>query len=238
MRSLLLLFLSILLLSSIKTYAKVCPKGTYLVKGHPRQAYYRSDGIYVSNTAVSSYCKNYRNDGPLKSEFKIRMPRGWPHRKESFKKCPKKSLKKIQKSLAEFPKILTNVGSLRIYCADRSIYPSNPASSAPANKIIVLYESSFSGDLKRYIAHELAHILYERLSDKEKEDYRKVGLWKLDENGNIYTSRKIFSEPDGANGPDEDFSNNVEHYLFNKNDFNKKFPSVFKWIEDLFGDKK
>ncbi len=238
MRYLQLLFLFSLLCVSVKTHAKVCPKETYLVKGHLREAYYRSDGTYVSKTTVSSYCKNYRDDGPLKIEFKIRMPKGWPHSKELFKKCSKKSLNRIQKSLVELPKILTNVGSLKIYCADRSIYPNNPASSAPTVKIIVLYDSAFSGDVERYVAHELAHILYDRLSNEEKRELHKVSLWEKDKKGEYRTIRKKFSEPDGSNDPAEDFSNNVEHYLFNKKEFKKIYSSISKWIENLLGEKK
>ena len=232
------LFLFLWVCVSTEAYAKECPKGTYLVREHPRHAYYRSDGTYVSKTTISSYCKNYRDDGLLKSEFKSMMPKGWPHKKEKFKKCSKKNLTRTQKILAELPKILTNVGSLKIYCADRSIYPNNPASAAPAAKIIVLYDSSFSGDLRRYIGHELAHVLYDRLSNEEKRELHKISLWGKDKNGKYLTTRRKFSEPDGANDPDEDFANNVENYLFNKEEFRKEFPLIFNWIDHLFGGEK
>ncbi len=217
--------------------AQECPEGMYRVQEHYRQAHYRN-GSFIEGTNVSSYCKNYRSDGPLKSEFYQKMPRGWPQKEEKVKKCDSGNQAKISKALSALPKILTDIGKLKIHCADKSKHPHNPASSAPSEKIVVLYESAFSGNVRRYVAHELAHILYNRLSDNEKAAYNNVALWKVDENGKLYTSRKIFSEPDGANDPDEDFSNNVEHYLFNKNEFKSKFPSIFEWIKALFGDKK
>ncbi|MGB0453771.1 MAG: hypothetical protein ACPGJV_08640 [Bacteriovoracaceae bacterium] len=220
-----------------ETYASSCPEGMYRVQGHYRQAHYRN-GKYVKGANVSPHCKHYRSDGPLKPEFKLRMPKGWPQKKEKFKKCSKKNQKKINKALSTLPKILTNIGKLKIHCADRSVYLGNPASSAPNVKIIVLYDSAFSGDVKRYIAHELAHILYTRLSDEEKKILHKVSSWTEDKNGRFKTKRKKFSEPDGAIDPDEDFSNNVEHYLFNKRHFRRDYPEIFKWLKNLFGDKK
>ena len=94
-------FLSIV----VNANAKSCPEGTYLVHKHQRQAYYRSDGTHVSATTVSSYCRNYRDDGPLKQEFLKKMPRGWPHKKEKFKKCSKAKQERISKILSSVPKI-------------------------------------------------------------------------------------------------------------------------------------
>ncbi len=83
-----------------------------------------------------------------------------------------------------------------------------------------------------------AHILYDRLSDEEKRGVHKASLWEKDKNGKYITARTKFSEPDGANDPDEDFANNVEHYLSNNSEFRREYPLVFNWMEILFGDKK
>ena len=68
----------------------MCPEGTYSVQGHPRHSYYRSNGTHVSATNVISYCRNYRNDGPLNPQFLTRKPRRWPQKKEIFKLKNKK----------------------------------------------------------------------------------------------------------------------------------------------------
>jgi len=69
------------------------------------------------------------------------------------------------------------------------------------------------------MAHELAHRLYQQLPENEKADYRSENGWyNIARNGEAakwYCVRKSFVDPDGGNSPDEDFSNNVEYYLFN-----------------------
>ena len=218
------------------TYSSSCPDGMYQVRGHDRKAHHR-DGHYVQATKVSSYCKHYRNDGPLKLKFRQRMPQGWSQKKEKFKKCSRKKQNKIAKALSELPPILTNVGHLKIHCAVRSVYPKNPATVAPEAKIIVLYDSVLAKNMKRIIAHELAHILYDRLSDEEKEELYKVSLWE-DDKKKFSPKRKKFSELDGANDPDEDFANNIEHYLFENKNFQNKFPKIHQWIKKLMGGQR
>lgn len=222
---------------SVEVYAEPCPSGKYFVQGHSRQAYYRNDGTHVSKAVISSYCKQYRSDGALKLKFNPNNPKRWPHKKEKFKKCTQKQKNQIQKALIDLPKILTNVGSLKLHCAKKSVYSNNPAASAPISKVIVLYNSAFTEDIKRYIAHELAHILYDRLSDFEKKSYRDASGWEV-RNGQYRIKRKKFSAPDGASDPDEDFSNNVEYYLVENKEFKKRFPKISKWIKKLLGDKK
>jgi hypothetical protein len=209
----------------------------YKVQEHYRQAHYRN-GKFVKGSNISAYCKHYRSDGPLKSIFKSNMPRGWPQKKEKFKKCSQIKQRKIDKALSALPKILTNIGKLKIHCANRSIFSGNPASTAPSVKIVVLYDLAFSEDLSRYLAHELAHILYDRLSDEEKKSLHKVSRWIKTINGEFKTKRKKFSEYDGKSDPDEDFSNNVEHYLFEKESFKKDYPKIFNWLEAFWRDKK
>ena len=228
----LLTFLTLYFIRNV--YALSCPDNMYRVKEHYRQAHYRN-GSYVEGVKVSSYCKHYRSDGPLQTKFHQRMPKTWPKKNERFKKCLKKNQGKIEKALSELPEILTNIGRLKIYCANRSVYPSNLASVASKEKIIVFYDLVFSKGWKQVLAHELAHILYDRLSKKEKKELYKVSLWKESE-GKFSIKRKRFSEPDGSNDIDEDFANNIEHYLFENKTFKKSFPKINEWIKKIMGD--
>ena len=50
--------------------------------------------------------------------------------------------------------------------------------------------------------------------------------------------RKQFTEEDEVNDPDEDFANNLEHYLFEKESFKKSFTEIYSWIDHFLGDKK
>ena len=69
-------------------------------------------------------------------------------------------------------------------------------------------------------AHELAHILYIHLSDKERDSYKSVAKWESvitaeDKTATVNT-RKVFTAIDGIFSPDEDFANNIEYYLFDE----------------------
>ncbi len=83
----------------------------------------------------------------------------------------------------------------------------------------------------------MAHLLWSRLSDKEKFSHQNAGHWSLVQGIYIY-NRTTFSEPDGKNGPEEDFANNIEHYFSNPKKFKKNFPKINTWIGTFFkGDK-
>jgi len=229
--------LLLFLLTLFNAQANSCPEGTYSIQNHPRQAYYKNDGTHVSSTTVSSYCRHYRDDGLLKEQFLLEKPKKWPHPKEKFKECLKEKQKIVSKILKSIPKILTNIGKLEIYCAQKSEVSNNPATCAPEKKIIVLYDSSFNMNTKKIIIHELAHLLWSRLSDKEKQSYFDVSKWRKFDNIYIY-NRASFSAPDGKNGPEEDFANNIEYYFTKPINFKRGFPQIDSWIKKILGDNK
>ncbi|MEI8347207.1 MAG: hypothetical protein WCG27_07055, partial [Pseudomonadota bacterium] len=193
-----------------------CAPGQYQVREHSRTEYYRKDGTYVSEAKVKTYCKEYQNFKPLKLKFEEKMPRGWPHKKEKFKKWSELEKKKVTAIINNLPKALNQVGELKILRADKSETPNNPASSAPEKNIIVIYDSIKDYDLQRVLAHELAHLLYLSLPGDTINAYSESADWKRDGKGNYTTTRTNFTEEDGSTGPEEDFANSVEHILFNK----------------------
>lgn len=83
-------------------------------------------------------------------------------------------------------------------------------------------------------ARELTHILYDRLSENEKREINKISQWEINKAGIYVTSKNLFSEKDGANDPDEDFANNVEHYLYNTDNFKKSFLPISVWLDHFF----
>ncbi len=219
-------------------FANVCPKGTYQVRNHPRSAYYRSDETYVSATTVSAYCKQYRSFEPLEIQFENTKPTAWPYKKEIFKNWKKSEIKQLTEILNKLPDVLTHIGNLKIFRADKSIIADNPASSIPGKNIIVLYDSAIPSDTKRIIIHELAHILYENLSEEEKDTYNISSGWIKLKSRQIVTNRTTFSAPDGANSVDEDFANNIEYYFADSVKFKNDFRNIYDWINRYFGGKQ
>ena len=214
-----------------------CPTGKYPVKAHIRTDYYRNDGTYVSGTNVSETCREYRELKLLSTKFLVNVPKGLPHKKEKFRSWTKKEKADVTKAFNELPAILTQVGELKIYRAIKSEIQDNPSTSAPEDKIITIYDNVSKHELKRVLAHELAHILYVSLSKQERESYCKAARWELDKSQNIYTTeRKSFSADDGKINPEEDFANNVESFYFQRKEIEKDLD-IYKWIQKIAGEE-
>lgn len=233
----LIFFVALLCIWSLRIRAAQCPSGKYPVRAHTRTDYYRHDGTYVSGTNVSESCREYRTLKPLIIKFSQNMPKGWPHKKEKFRRWTEKEKSDITKALNELPAVLTQIGELKIYRAIKSEIPDNPGTSAPEEKIITLYDSISKHELKRVLVHELAHIYYASFSKDELESYYQAAQWKFDKSENIYvTDRKSFLVADSKIGPEEDFSNNIEYFYFKKADIEKE-QNIYNWIKKMVGEE-
>jgi hypothetical protein len=109
--------------------------------------------------------------------------------------------------------------------------------------VIALYDRAFQTDqnIARVLAHEFSHKLYRRLSIDDARSYNSAGDWLLlrTPRGDLIFApdRDGYVEDDGREGPDEDFCNNLEYFLFNPHQLKTKTPKVYDWIRKKFGDK-
>jgi hypothetical protein len=229
----LLLFLSIAIILE-QARALECPPGQYIISAHSRDSYYRNDGTFVSASKVEAYCRRHNFLSPLKLTFLSKMPDGWPNQLELFKNWTPLEKKEVEKSFNSLPKILKNLGEVKLYRAVKSSFPNNQSTSGPDVSIIVLYDSAKQFGYRQALAHEIGHILFSKLSKDEKEDYLSVARWRFTK-GYFETSRKSFSEPDGVLSPEEDFANNVEHAV-GKHDLTDE--QISKYLRSLLGIKK
>ena len=46
-----------------------------------------------------------------------------------------------------------------------------------------------------------------------------------------------YVEEDGTEGPNEDFSNNIEYFLFNPKNLHERTPKVYDWIRKRYGEE-
>ncbi|OFZ82172.1 MAG: hypothetical protein A2583_07635 [Bdellovibrionales bacterium RIFOXYD1_FULL_53_11] len=116
----------------------------------------------------------------------------------------------------------------------------NPASTTPGT--IVLYDDAFSDkrNLARVLAHELLHEYFRGMTKNDAESYRMTTNWYRfgDADGKvrwITRGRDSFVENDGMTSPDEDFANNVEYFLFERNKLKTTTPNAEGWISRRFG---
>ena len=121
--------------------------------------------------------------------------------------------------------------------------PNNPG--AGFDNSIALYDEAFNQkqNLSRVLAHEFAHKLYRQFYDVDGgKEYADIAEWKLYSNAKtgdkfLTTWRDDFVEADGIKGPDEDFSNNIEYFLFDPKKLKAKSPKINDWIQKKYGAK-
>ena len=73
-----------------------CPPGHFVVLGHPRNGFSRSDGTVVRPTTVITYCKELTHAYEyLQKRFKKGVPKNWPHQVEKTRLWTESEKEKI-----------------------------------------------------------------------------------------------------------------------------------------------
>lgn len=236
-----LFFLSTHAFAKFENRNATCPQGFYRVKSHFRKAYVRSDGTQVKAANVTSYCKEaspaYNFWG---NKLKNGLPPNWPHRQEQESTWTPESEERILDALEMIPEKLWSDEAKGIYRLKKSKDFPNPASNGDG--LIVIYDSAFDSkrNLARILVHELSHIAYQHLSKEEAPDYRRATGWGFEAAAHgryFFKGRKSgYVEEDGKISPEEDFSNNIEYYLFEPDKLKKETPGAYNWINKHYGD--
>jgi len=222
----------------------LCPINAYKISSHFRGAYYRVDGTYVSATNVSEHC---REKTAVSKEWRKKIRNSRPRRRERGKE---KSIKwsdgekhLVIESLENLPPVLLSPRVRGIYRMKRSIANlDNPAAGFLGN--IVLYDRLFKSptNITRVLGHEFAHALFYDLTESQRIDYLKISKWivlknKSSKKYRFLPNRDYFIEADGKESVDEDFSNNIEYFLFEPHKLRKRNRPIYDWILETYGDK-
>lgn len=242
MKTILFIFLS---LAAQGLWAENCNSGFHWVRAHHRNAYYRADGTFVSAANVSAHCqKNSDAYDFWAVKLKSERPIGWPNENEKLVPWSLAETEQVIDALSALPKSIWGNYIKGIYRMDKSKDDPNPASSGGG--FIVLYNRAFGSakrpGLARVLAHELAHEVYRHLNDLDKTAYnfstswldlktRKEPVWSNRRNSNE------FIRPEGQLGPDEDFAECLEAFLFDPGLLKRRVPYAYVWMKRHFGDK-
>lgn len=222
----------------------VCPVGQHWVKPHSKRAYIRADGAVVRASFVSGHCReNFKGYSFWKSKLISSRPSNWPKKLEKERAWTAEEEERVLEALGDLPEILWSAAVRGIYRMKESEISGNPASTRPGSMDIVLYDSAFaeSASLARILSHELAHVLFGRLSLSDREEYLLVARWfSFAERGKkpkFIRRANGFTEEDGKDSPEEDFANNVETFLFEPQRLANIVPTIHHWLTRRFGDK-
>lgn len=238
------IFLSILFLYSPPVAsAQDCPKGSAWVRPHPRDQYYRSDGVYVSATDVTGHCRSKTKSYDFWSALLVNgRPKDWVFNEEKSSDWTSAEISQFIKAAEKLPTLLRN--KVNVFRMKKSKDIENPATSTKG--VMVLYDSAFSGKdiLSRILIHELAHEFYRKMPNAQKDKFHKdmgwvwlsskpyvetEGLWK--------GSRSKYVTRDSDTSPEEDFANGIEYYLFESTRLKFMDPKMHQWIKSKYGDK-
>jgi hypothetical protein len=226
--------------------ANGCPTGHHWVNRYYRKAYIRTDGTPVSATNVNAHCQlNPTSYNQWKNRLKSILSERWKLKKEKPRKWTIEERERVLEALASLPPELLMDSVKTIFRLEKSsLYDQNPAAGEAGE--IALYESAFASkqNLTRILAHEFAHEVYRQLSNANKDEYRIAADWLLVKNPRADGGYQLvpnrdndqYVEEDGLESLSEDFSNNIEYFLFDPETLQKKTPKAYQWIKKHFND--
>ncbi len=239
---LLFILLNFALIKKSHAQKITCGVGEYLVTGHFRKAYIKSDGTAVKATNVVTHCKKLTSGYDFNKIIKDGLPTEWPHKSEKSQKWTSEEINRLIEAIEGLPDYLKSIYINGIYRLQKSKDVSNPATNSDKAEI-VLYDEAFSKNknLSRIVAHELAHQLYGKMSAREQLGYSlAVGsTFNYGENGKIYLERRKsdYIEADGTSSSEEDFANNLEHFIYNSDKLKTVTPNAYNWFNKKYGTK-
>lgn len=218
-----------------------CLSGQHWVTAHHQSAYVRADGTPVSAANVRAHCQaNSPAYAVWASRLKGGMPPRWEMRGEHPKIWTDDERERVLEALGALPDVLLNVPPQNIYRLTKSSSDSENPGSGHDNDI-ALYDPAFDPkqNLSRVLAHELAHKLYDQFGESDAEAYNTTAGWRVkrtDSGARVFVPRMDgFVEEDGEEGPNEDFSNNIEYFLFDPKALHERTPKVYDWIQQKYG---
>ena len=219
--------------------AKKCRSTEHWVDSYYKRPYVKGNGKPISGEQIKGHCKQNSSDYPTwNQKLKDGKPESWPHKSEQAAKWTVEERERVLEALEETPKLLKDTNLYGIFRVREAIDPNNPASNDYAD--IVIYDKAFSPDYNftRILNHELAHRLYENLSEEEKIQFQDAGDWIIDSSGRAKAGRplKQFVRKNDMLSPTEDFADDVTEYVHAPERLKSTAPKVYRWIQNRFGN--
>lgn len=142
-------------------------------------------------------------------------------------------LQAVKDSLSKMPKSLRPKKLKAIVKASGPDITSIASSAASSDEYLILFPRAFLNkeELPRTIFHELVHFMVESEWKKQFEAYKTTSGWNSLHQGKSYR-KGDFVDSDGKFSPEEDFTNNVEYYVFAPDQLKQKSPKLFEWIKN------
>ena len=216
------------------------------MRAHHRRAYVRADGTQVSATDVAAHCQTNPTAYVIwNSRLRSKPSSRWLRRPEKPRNWTTEEKERVLDALSDLPPGLLADSVTALFRLEKSfLYDQNPASGEAGE--IAIYDSAFKAkaNLSRILAHEFAHEVFRQFSDTEKDQFRMAADWLLVKDPRAAKGMMSipnrdsdqYVEQDGMESLTEDFSNDIDYFLFEPTVLRKKSPKVYDWIGKKFGD--
>ena len=205
------------------------------MSSHQVNAHQRS-GSTVSSHPRQEHCREkWRHSDKITSSFQNTRPEVWTDQ-EKFKQWKQLEIAEILKAYEKMPEWLLFLQK-SFHRAEKSTILKNPAASDKRTDSITIYDEFYKRQNKEaIIAHELAHLLYKKLSVSEITTFTDLAGWTLKVEGN-----QVFEVPpaivlisDSTINKEEDFANPIEIYFTDPNKLKNHNLKLFEFFKKRY----
>jgi hypothetical protein len=216
-------------------FAVECQWWQSKVSSHQVNAHQRN-GSTVSSHPRQEHCREkWKHSDKIASSFQNARPELWTDQ-EKFKQWTQSEIVEVLKAYEKLPDWLLFLQKT-FHRAEKSTIPKNPAASDKRTDSITVYDEFYNRQNKvAIIGHELAHLLYKRLSVSEITSFTDLAGWTLKVEGS-----KVFEVPppivlinDSNLNKEEDFANLIEVYFTDPNKLKNHNFKLFEFFKKRY----
>jgi hypothetical protein len=217
-------------------YAVECEWWQTKVKSHQVKQYERK-GFPVSAHPRQEHCREvWKHADQIISTFRDSPPLNWA-KEEKFKAWSQKDIQEVLKAYEMLPEWLLGLQKSFHRAEKSSKTAKNPAASDKTTDSVTIYDEFYKRSNKRAIVgHEMAHLLFKRLSPDDIGSFTDLAGWTLKVEGN-----QVFEVPpakvliqDSFVNKEEDFANSVEIFFTDPSRLKNHNQKLFDFFQKRF----
>lgn len=207
------------------------------IKSHHVESYRRSDGTFVKEHFRSGHCR----DLPRSNFFADKSSQTFKNISPIIKKWTNSEKTLVLRQVSLLPPWLAKYAVKEFLRAD-SDGTSNPASSIPLTKTILIFDSFFKhNDQRHVILHEMAHIALWDLAVSQVQEFASASGWVIKTSKTLSINRtppRKLLLPDSSESISEDFANHVEIYYSSQQQLKAHNSKSYQFIDKLIKQKE
>lgn len=218
------------------SYALECQWWQTKVRSHVVNKHERN-GAPVSSHNRHEHCREiWKHADKIISTFKDSPPPNWT-KEEKFKVWSQKDKREVLKAYETLPEWLLDLHKSFNRADTSSKSAKNPAASDKTTDSVTIYDEFYKRSKKEaVIGHEMAHLLFKRLSADDISSFMDIAGWTLKVEGD-----QVFEVPpskvlmqDSVINKEEDFANSIEIFFTDPSRLKNHNKKLFDFFQKRF----